>query len=73
MKKLLLIPALCLGLGAATSAQAGCLMGAVAGAAVGHFAGHHALLGATAGCAIGHHHAAKERRANDQDNQNNAH
>jgi outer membrane lipoprotein SlyB len=73
MKKLLIIPALCLVLGSASGAQAGCLIGAAAGAAVGHVAGHHALLGAAAGCAIGHHHAAKERRANDANNQNNTH
>jgi phage tail tape-measure protein len=73
MKKLWIIPALCLSLGAATSARAGCLAGAAAGAVVGHVAGHHALLGAAAGCAIGHHHAAKEKRANDQDTQNNSH
>jgi len=73
MKRLWIIPALCLGLGAVTGAQAGCLTGAAAGAVVGHVAGHHALLGAAAGCAIGHHHAAKERRANDANNQNNAH
>jgi hypothetical protein len=55
MKKLWIIPVLCLGLVAATGARAGC------------------LTGAAAGCAIGHHHAAKEKRANDQNNQNNAH
>jgi phage tail tape-measure protein len=71
MKKLWIVPALCLALGAATGAQAGCLTGAAAGAVVGHVAGHHALLGAAAGCAIGHHHAAKEKRANDANNQNN--
>jgi len=71
MKKLLIIPALCLGLGVATSAQAGCLAGAAAGGVVGHMAGHHALLGAAVGCAVGHHHAAKEKRDN-QPNQNDA-
>jgi len=77
MKKLWIVPVLCLGLGAATGARAGCLTGAAAGAVVGHIAGHHGLLGAAVGCAVGHHHAAKEndRRANDGDvnNQNNAH
>ena len=40
----------------------GCLKGAVAGGAVGHFAGHHGLLGAAAGCLIGHHEAAQRER-----------
>jgi hypothetical protein len=71
MHKLWIVPALCLSLGAATAGQAGCLTGAAAGAVVGHVAGHHALLGAAAGCAIGHHHAAKEKQANDPNNQNN--
>lgn len=72
MRKFLIIPAVCVGLGIATSAQAGCLTGAAAGAVVGHVAGHHALLGAAAGCAVGHH-AAKEKQANraTENNQNN--
>lgn len=75
MKKLLIIPVFCLGLGVATGAQAGCLAGAAAGGVVGHFAGHHALLGAAVGCAVGHHHAAKERRENEanRNNQDNVH
>jgi len=46
----------------ASAHAAGCLKGAVAGAAVSHIAGHHAILGAMAGCAIGHHAANKEHQ-----------
>ena len=46
MSKFSIIPAVCVGLGIATSAHAGCLTGAAAGAVVGHVAGHHALPGA---------------------------
>jgi hypothetical protein len=72
MRKFLIIPAVCVGMGLATSAQAGCLTGAAAGAAVGHVAGHHAVIGAAVGCAVGHH-AAKEKQANkaNENNQNN--
>jgi phage tail tape-measure protein len=45
----------------------GCLTGAVAGGAVGHYAGHHGLLGAAAGCLIGRHEAAKRQREQGQD------
>ena len=45
-----------------TSAQAGCLKGAVVGAVAGHFAHHHAVIGAVAGCAIGHHMAVEARK-----------
>ena len=42
----------------------GCLRGAAAGAAAGHFVGKgHAMLGAAAGCAAMHHHYAKQARA----------
>ena len=75
MKKLLIVPLLCLGMGAATGAQAaGCLKGAAVGAVAGHVAGHHAMLGAAAGCAIGHHQAAKKQsnsNAPATNNQNN--
>ncbi len=74
MKKLCIVAAICLGLGAATSAQAGCLTGAAVGAAVGHMAGHHALIGAAAGCALGHHQTkVKQENQANPNNQNNSH
>jgi hypothetical protein len=60
-------------------AEAGCLKGAAAGAVIGHFAHHHAVLGAIAGCAIAHHMDKKERerhaaeQAAQQHPQQNAH
>lgn len=51
-----------LALAVATSAQAGCLKGAVVGAIAGHYAHHHAVLGAMAGCAVGHHMAVEARK-----------
>jgi phage tail tape-measure protein len=60
------IAVLLLSSGLASGAQAGCLAGAAAGGVVGHMAGHHGLIGAAVGCAVGHHHAAKERQANQQ-------
>ncbi|MEI9932563.1 MAG: hypothetical protein WDM89_19000 [Rhizomicrobium sp.] len=45
-----------------TSANAGCLKGAVVGAIAGHYAHHHAVLGAMAGCAIGHHMAVEAKK-----------
>ncbi len=68
MKTILVASTLCLGL--AAPAEAGCLTGAAAGAVAGHMAGHHAVIGAAAGCAIGHHHAAKAKKAKDEQNQN---
>jgi Spy/CpxP family protein refolding chaperone len=41
---------------------AGCLRGAVAGGAIGHYAGHHGLVGAGIGCAYEHHEATKRGR-----------
>jgi uncharacterized membrane protein YdjX (TVP38/TMEM64 family) len=42
----------------------GCIRGAVAGAAAGHFVGKgHAVAGATVGCVVAHHHYAKQARA----------
>lgn len=52
--------ALLLGLSPITYA-AGCIKGAVAGAAIGHLK-HHAVLGAVGGCAVGHHMAAKAKK-----------
>jgi hypothetical protein len=46
----------------------GCIKGALVGGAAGHVAGHHGLLGAAAGCAIGHHEAAKNDKAQQQQN-----
>ncbi len=40
----------------------GCLKGAIAGGAVGHYTVHHGLLGAAAGCLIGRHEAAQRER-----------
>jgi hypothetical protein len=40
----------------------GCLKGAIAGGAVGHYAAHHGWLGAAAGCLIGRHEAAQRER-----------
>jgi hypothetical protein len=40
--------------------QASCLKGAVVGGAVGHLAGHHALLGAGVGCLMGRHEANRD-------------
>jgi hypothetical protein len=40
----------------------GCLKGAVAGGAVGHYTVHHGWLGAAAGCLIGRHEAAQRER-----------
>jgi hypothetical protein len=66
--KRFLIPALIAGLICAGGAQAeGCLKGAVAGAAIGHVAGHHAVLGALAGCAIGHHMAKEHHKDRERD------
>jgi len=45
-----------------STAQAGCLKGAVVGGIAGHFAHHHAVLGAIAGCAVGHHMAVERKR-----------
>jgi hypothetical protein len=63
------IAALIVGFGLVSSAEAGCLSGAAAGAVVGHLAGHHGVAGAAVGCAMGHHSAAKEKQAT-QANQN---
>ncbi len=56
--------------GAATSANAGCLGGAVVGGIGAHVAlhGKHTVLGAVAGCAVGHHMAvvAKRRKAEEK-------
>ena len=67
MRKIWIVPAVCMALGFATSAQAGCLTGAAAGAVVGHVAGHHGVIGAAVGCAMGHHSAKvkQENRMND--------
>jgi outer membrane lipoprotein SlyB len=46
----------------ASSAQAGCLKGAVVGGVAGHLAHHHAVIGAIAGCAIGHHMAVERKK-----------
>ena len=63
MKQTLRIGAAVLLAGAiTTSAEAGCLKGAVVGAVAGHLAHHHAVLGAVAGCAIGHHMAVEARK-----------
>ncbi len=40
---------------------AGCIKGAVAGAAIGHLK-NHAVLGAVGGCVVGHHMAAKAKK-----------
>jgi hypothetical protein len=48
-----------------TSAPAqakGCIKGAIAGGAVGHYTVHHGLLGAAAGCLIGRHEANQRER-----------
>jgi hypothetical protein len=46
----------------ASSANAGCLGGAVVGGVAGHFAHHHALMGAAAGCVVGHELAVHKKK-----------
>jgi hydroxyethylthiazole kinase-like sugar kinase family protein len=45
-----------------STAQAGCIKGAVVGDVAGHLAHHHAVIGAIAGCAIGHHMAVERKK-----------
>ena len=46
----------------ASSANSGCLGGAVVGGVAGHMAHHHALAGAAAGCVIGHELAVHKKK-----------
>jgi hypothetical protein len=57
---------LALGTANITSAEAGCLKGAVVGGVAGHLAHHHAVMGAIAGCAVGHHMAVEKKREEQQ-------
>lgn len=55
-----------------STAQAGCIKGAVVGGVAGHLAHHHAVIGAIAGCAIGHHMAVeRKKREREQAQQQN--
>ena len=47
---------------ASTSANAGCLKGAVIGGVAGHVAGKHGIVGAGAGCAVGSHMSKKKAK-----------
>ena len=50
-----------------TPAHAGCLRGAMAGAAVGHVLGHHGVAGAAIGCIAAHHKQKSEQKKNPQE------
>jgi hypothetical protein len=58
--------ALALTVALASSAQAGCLKGAIVGGIGGHFAHHHGFIGAAAGCAVGHHMAVEKKRREEE-------
>ena len=66
MVRLILAPALALGLLAmplsAEAKPGGCLKYGTAGAVAGHYAGHHGVMGAVAGCALGIHKRREYKR-----------
>jgi hypothetical protein len=66
MLKVILVPALALGLLAvpvgADAKPGGCLKYGAAGAVAGHYAGHHGVMGAVAGCALGIHKRREYKR-----------
>ena len=66
MLKLILAPALALGLISVPltveAKPGGCLKYGAAGAVAGHYAGHHGVMGAIAGCALGMHKRREYKR-----------
>ena len=64
MKTLMFLAAATALVGAQPALAKGCIRGAAAGGAAGHFVGKgHAVMGAAAGCVAIHHHYAKQARA----------
>ena len=64
MKTLIFLAAATALVGAQPALAKGCIRGAAAGGAAGHFVGKgHAVMGAAVGCAVAHHHYAKQAKA----------
>jgi uncharacterized protein YcfJ len=65
MSSKLLVAVLSLTIGATpfvSTAQAGCIGGAIVGGVAGHMAHKHTLAGAAAGCVIGHTLAVRKKK-----------